>query len=152
MTTSFSNQAMFLGEYQHTLDPKGRIQVPAKFRDVLGKGVVVTRGIDTCLFLYTRSEWEVLAQKLAALPLSQSKTRAFARLMLAGAMEVNIDKQGRIMIPDYLRSYANMSKKVVLAGLYNRLELWDSSAWETYKAGTEANSGEIAEAMQDLGV
>lgn len=152
MTTPFSNQAMFLGEYQHVLDPKGRIQVPAKFREVLGKGVVITRGIDACLFLYTRTEWEALAQKLAALPLSQSKTRAFARLMLAGAMEVNIDKQGRVMIPDYLRNYANMSKKVVLAGLYNRLELWDSEAWESYKAGTEANSGEIAEAMQDLGV
>ena len=152
MTTPYQNSAMFLGEYQHTLDPKGRLAVPAKFRDVLGKGVVVTRGIDTCLFVYTRNEWEILAQKLAALPLSQSKSRAFARLMLAGAMEVTVDKQGRVMIPDYLRSYAKMGKKVVLAGLYNRLELWDSQIWEAYKAGTEANSGEIAEAMQDLGV
>ena len=144
--------SMFLGEYHHTVDPKGRVAVPAKFRKQLGSEVVVTRGLDNCLFIYPVHEWQRLAERLASLPLSQANSRAFARLMLAGAMEVGVDKQGRIMLPDYLRQYASVQKKVVLAGLYNRLELWDTEAWEEYREGAEENSSAIAEAMHDLGV
>lgn len=143
---------MFIGEYHHALDEKGRVQVPVKFRADLTKGAVVTRGLDNCLFIYTKKEWEVMAEKLARLPISQANTRAFSRLMLAGAMEMEIDKQGRVVLPEYLRHYANLKKMVVVAGLYNRLELWDKAAWERYRSGTERQSGDIAEALGELGV
>ena len=143
---------MFLGEYSHTIDEKGRLAIPTKFREDLSSGAVVTRGIDRCLFLYTKSEWEKLAQKISALPLSQKNTRAFARLMLAGAMDVEVDKQGRVVVPDYLRAYAGIKKKVVVAGLYTRMEIWDAFVWEKYKAETEKGSDEIAEQLGELGV
>ena len=143
---------MFIGEYQHNIDEKGRLAIPVKFRVKLEKGAVVTRGLDNCLFLYTVEEWQKLAQKLATLPISKSNTRAFARLMLAGAMDVQLDKQGRIVLPEYLRKYASIKKKSVVAGLYNRLEIWDDATWNKYKAGTEKQSGDIAEALEGLDV
>jgi MraZ protein len=143
---------MFIGEYAHNLDEKGRLAIPAKFRRDLSKGAVVTRGLDNCLFLYTKTEWEKLAEKLATLPISQSNSRAFSRLMLAGAMEVEIDKQGRVVVPEYLREFAGLKKNVVLAGLYNRAEIWDETKWQTYKGQTETNSNEIAEKMAELGI
>lgn len=143
---------MFIGEYSHNLDDKGRLAVPKKFRPDLSKGAVVTRGLDSCLFLYTKTEWAKLAEKLAALPFAQANTRAFARLMLAGAMDVDIDKQGRVMLPEYLRQYAGIAKSVVVAGLYNRLELWDETKWAEYKKKTENESNQIAEQMANLGV
>jgi MraZ protein len=143
---------MFIGEYHHNIDPKGRLAVPAKFRNELATGAVVTKGLDDCLFLYTKEEWGKLAEKLAQLPISKSNTRAFSRLMLAGAMDVEIDKQGRIMLPEYLRKYGNLKKQVVVAGLYNRLEIWDEARWDIYKQGTEKTSGDIAEALGELGV
>lgn len=145
-------RSMFIGEYNHSIDEKGRIAVPTKFRSDLATGAVVTRGLDRCLFLYTKKAWNELAQKLTQLPISQSKSRAFARLMLAGAMDVKPDKQGRINLPEYLQEYAGMSKKVVVAGLYDRLELWDEAAWKKYKNATEKDSNEIAEALGELGV
>ena len=143
---------MFIGEYTHNLDEKGRLAVPKKFRTVLSKGAVVTRGLDNCLFLYTKAEWEKLAEKLANLPFAQANTRAFARLMLAGAMDVKLDKQGRIILPEYLRTFARLSKSTIVAGLYNRLEIWDKSAWEKYTAKNEKESSKIAEQMAELGV
>ncbi len=143
---------MFLGEYSHTIDAKGRLNMPAKFRGGITEGVVITRGLDHCLFVYPKHEWETMAAKLAALPLSQKKSRAFARLMLAGAWDAEIDAQGRIMIPEYLRTYANVEKHVAVAGLYNRIEIWNEDAWNQYKAATENESDEIAEAMSDLGI
>lgn len=143
---------MFIGEYNHSIDEKGRLSVPTKFRAKLADGAVVTRGLDNCLFLYPMAEWQVLAEKLAALPMSQANTRAFSRLMLAGAMDVSLDKQGRIILPDYLRKYAKMSKKVVVAGLFNRLEIWDEKSWDDYKTSTEEDSNEIAEQLGDLAV
>ena len=143
---------MFIGEYNHNLDEKNRLAIPAKFRAVLAKGAVVTRGLDSCLFLYSKTAWQELADKLAKLPISQSNTRAFSRLMLAGAMDVVLDKQGRIILPDYLKQYASLKKKVVITGLMNRLEIWDEETWEKYKANTEKNSGDIAEALGELGV
>lgn len=143
---------MFIGEYQHSIDEKGRLAVPSKFRSKLSKGAVVTKGLDNCLFLYTNEEWEKLATKLASLPISKSNTRAFARLMLAGAMDVQLDKQGRIVLPEYLRKYAGMKKKSIIAGLYNRLEIWDEDQWNKYKQGTEKQSSDIAEALEGLDV
>lgn len=143
---------MFIGEYKHNLDEKGRMAVPKKFREDLKGGAVVTRGLDNCLFLYTKKEWEKLAEKLASLPFSQSKSRAFSRLMLAGAMDVEVDKQGRVVLPEYLRTFAGLKKTAVVAGLYNRLEIWDQEKWVEYTTKTEQQSNEIAEQMADLGV
>jgi len=143
---------MFIGEYHHTLDDKGRLAVPVKFRASFAEGAVITRGLDRSLFLYTRSEWETLATKLASLPMSQADTRAFARLMLAGAMELEVDKSGRVNVPEYLRTYAGLKKDVVLAGLYNRVEVWDEEAWNAYAARTEEQGNEIAERLTALGV
>lgn len=146
------DQTMFIGEYSHNLDDKGRLAVPIKFRRDLAKGAVVTRGLDSCLFLYTKNEWEKLAEKLAALPISQANSRAFARLMLAGAMDLEMDKQGRVILPEYLRNFAGIKKATIVAGLYNRLELWDETRWQNYKNTTEKESSEIAERMAELGV
>lgn len=143
---------MFIGEFQHTIDNKGRISIPVKFRKSLNKGAVVTKGLDECLFLYTKDEWEKLALKLATLPIAKANSRAFSRLMLAGAMDVDIDNQGRVLLPDYLRKYSGLKKDVIVTGLYNRLELWDSQKWEKYKQGTESKSSDIAEALGELGV
>ncbi|MBI5729453.1 MAG: division/cell wall cluster transcriptional repressor MraZ [Candidatus Magasanikbacteria bacterium] len=143
---------MFIGEYSHNLDDKGRLAIPTKFRRDLAKGAVVTRGLDNCLFLYTKTEWAKLVEKLAALPFSQSNSRAFARLMLAGAMDVEVDKQGRMVLPEYLRAFAGLKKEVVIAGLYSRLEIWDETKWSEYKNQTESQSGSIAERMAELGV
>ncbi|MEK7657792.1 MAG: division/cell wall cluster transcriptional repressor MraZ [Patescibacteria group bacterium] len=143
---------MFIGEFQHNLDLKSRIAVPAKFRPKLSGGAIITRGLDHCLFVFANKEWEVLAQKLIALPLAQANSRAFVRLMLAGAMDVEIDKQGRILIPDYLREYATLRKETIIAGLYNRIEIWDAETWKQYKAKTESASDEIAEKLSELGI
>jgi len=143
---------MFIGEYNHTLDDKSRLAVPVKFRVVLAKGAVVTKGLDGCLFLYTKNSWSELSDKLAKLPISQANTRAFSRLMLAGAMDVSLDKQGRIILPDYLKKYAGLKKKVIVAGLMNRLEIWDEEKWEKYKGDTEKSSEDISEALGDLAI
>jgi MraZ protein len=142
---------VFIGEYKHSIDDKGRLAIPTKFRKDLAKGAVVTRGLDTSLFLFPKEEWGKLAEKLASLPLGQSNSRAFARLMLAGAMDVSIDKQGRVVLPEYLRSYASLSKKAIVAGLYNRLEIWDEDNWNTYKAKVEGDAEGVAEALGEMG-
>ncbi len=143
---------MFIGEYHHTLDEKGRMALPVKFRSALATGCVVTRGIDQCLSVYTLEEWKTLAEKLSTLPVSQATSRAFARLMLAGAMDAAPDKQGRVVLPDYLREYAKLGKNLAVVGLYNRLEIWDEAAWEIYKRGAESSSTDIAEKLRELGV
>ncbi len=142
---------MFIGEYKHNLDDKGRLAIPSKFRDALATGAVVTRGLDTSLFLFPKEEWDKLAEKLASLPLGQSNSRAFARLMLAGAMDVSLDSQGRVVLPEYLREYAGMKKNIILAGLFNRLELWDEEKWEIYKKKVEADADSVAEKLGELG-
>jgi MraZ protein len=143
---------MFIGEYHHQIDDKGRLSVPTKFRSDLAHGAVVTRGLDSSLFILPKEEWGKLAEKLAGLPLGQANSRAFARLMLAGAMDVSLDKQGRFIVPDYLRSYASLSKKVVIVGVNTRLELWDVERWEAYRAQTEQDAGQIAEQLGNLGI
>ncbi len=143
---------MFIGEYSHTIDEKGRMAIPSKMRRDLGSGAVVTRGIDNCLWVFPKKEWQELAEKLASLPLSDANSRAFSRLMLAGAMEVEFDTQGRALIPGYLRTYAGLTKSVVVAGLYNRLEIWNENEWKTYKEKTEKATEQIAKHMADLGI
>ncbi|TET83928.1 MAG: division/cell wall cluster transcriptional repressor MraZ [Candidatus Nealsonbacteria bacterium] len=143
---------MFIGEYTYSIDEKKRLAIPTKFRSLLGKKAVITRGLDQCLFLFPAKEWGDLAKKLAQLPLSQADARGFARLMLTGAMEVNLDNLGRILIPDYLKTYAILKKKVVIAGVYNRVEIWDEGKWQEYKKKTETTVGDIAEKLKELGV
>lgn len=125
---------MFVGEYTHSIDDKGRLSIPAKMRRDLEDGAVVTRGIDTCLFVYPKNEWLKLAEKIAALPLADPRARSFSRLMLAGAMEVEFDKLGRILLPSYLRDHASLKGEVIVAGVFNRVELWQKTAWEGYKS------------------
>lgn len=152
ITTESGDNYMFIGEYTHSLDLKGRVALPAKFRQKLSDGAIITRGLDRSLFVFNRGDWEMLAQKLIALPLSQSNSRAFSRLMLAGAMEVEFDNQGRILIPEYLRKYAGLKKQAVFAGLYNRIEIWDEETWKIYKSKTEASSDDIAEKLGEMGI
>jgi len=143
---------MFLGEYSYSIDDKKRLAIPVKFRASLGKKAVITRGLDSCLFMFPLKEWAELAKKLSQMPLSQADARGFARIMLAGAMEVSIDNLGRILVPDYLKNYAGLSKKVVVAGLYNRVEIWDEEKWTIYKEKTEKEAGDIAERLKELGI
>lgn len=126
--------------------------VPAKFRPELTHAAVITRGLDHCLYVFTQGEWEAMAQKIKALPMTNANARAFQRLMLSGATEVEFDSQGRVLIPEYLRTYAGLSKQAVVAGVYSRLEIWDEAAWNAYKTKTEAAGDEIAERLGDLGI
>ena len=143
---------MFIGEYTYKMDQRKRLAIPVKFRKILGKKAVITQGLDSCLFLYPLKEWKILAEKLSRLPLSQADARGFARIMLAGAMSVSLDNLGRVLIPDYLKEYAGLSKNVVIAGLFNRVEIWDERKWKMYKTKTEKEVGDIAERLKELGV
>lgn len=141
---------MFMGEYNHTVDEKGRLIIPVKFRDELGSEFVVTKGLDGCLFAYDLTEWRVLEEKLRALPLTNKDARAFARFMLAGAASVEIDKQGRILLPQVLRNFAGLEKDVVLIGVASRIEIWNKEKWEN--ASYDADAEELAEKMENLGI
>ncbi len=143
---------MFIGEYKHTIDTKKRLALPAKFRKELGEEVIVTKGIESCLVVYTGEEWNIMSEKLGKLPSGQMEARGFARLMLSGAMSVNLDKLGRVLVPEYLKDYAGLKKNVVVCGLYNRLEIWDEETWETYKKKTEKEVGSMAEKLKELGI
>ncbi|HWA64580.1 MAG TPA: division/cell wall cluster transcriptional repressor MraZ [Candidatus Paceibacterota bacterium] len=143
---------MLIGEYNHNLDAKKRLSIPSKFRKELGEGAVITRGLDNCLFVFPREQWNQLATKLGNTPLVRQDSRSFSRLLLSGAMEVDFDGLGRILIPEYLKQYAGLKKAVVVAGVYNRLEIWDESVWQTYKANLEKNSDSIAEKLGELGI
>jgi len=143
---------MFIGEYSHTIDEKRRLAIPSKFRRDLGKKAVITRGLDSCLFIFPAKEWESLAQKLGTLPLGQSDARGFIRLILAGAMDVSLDGLGRILVPDYLREYASLKKQVTVTGVLNRLEVWDEALWKQYKGRSEKEIGNMAERLGELGV
>jgi len=143
---------MFIGEYTHTIDTKKRLAIPSKFRKELGKKAVITRGLDNCLAVYPIKEWQALAEKLGNLPNSQGEARGFARLMLAGAMDVNLDNLGRILIPDYLKKYASLKKNIVVTGLFNKIEIWDEKKWQEYKQKTEMSVGDMAERLKELGV
>lgn len=143
---------MLIGEYHYNLDPKGRLMIPAKFRNRFGLEAIVTRGLENCLFIFPKDEWERVVDKILRLPLSQANSRAFARLMLAGAYESQLDNQGRILIPESLRKYAFLEKKVVIVGLYSRVEVWDEKKWSEYTKQSEEQAQEIAEKLGELGI
>ncbi|SDJ74355.1 division/cell wall cluster transcriptional repressor MraZ [Sediminibacillus albus] len=143
---------MFMGEFQHNIDTKGRIIVPAKFRDGLGENFVLTRGLDKCLFAYPMDEWQLLEEKLKKLPLTKKDARAFTRFFFSGAVECEVDKQGRINIPAPLRKYAGLDKECVVIGVSNRIEFWADSEWETYFEASEDSFAEIAENMMDFDI
>ena len=142
---------MLIGEYSHNLDPKKRLSVPARFRKELGDGAVLTRGLDGCLWLFPSAQWSALAERIAALPVSQADSRSFARLLLSGATEVSFDALGRILVPEYLKQYARLTREVIITGVQNRLELWDKEAWNEYKKALEKNGDAIAQKLGDLG-
>ncbi len=143
---------MLIGEYLHTIDQKNRLSVPSKFRKELGARVVVTRGLDQCLFLYSVEEWKALAEKLATLPWGKSETRSFVRTMIAGAMDCEIDSLGRILLPDYLKSYSKLEAEAVVVGLYNRVEIWSPELWKQYSEGAMRQTEVIAEKLGELGL
>jgi MraZ protein len=143
---------MLIGQYKHSIDVKKRLSLPAKFRSELGEKVVITRGVDNCLVVYTEHEWAETAGKLSKLTVSSSEARSYARMTLAGAMEASLDKLGRILIPDYLKEYAGLSKDVVVCGLVSRLELWDAKKWEEYRSKAETEVDSIASKLGPLGI
>ena len=141
---------MFMGEYNHTIDAKGRLIIPSKFREVLGDEFVVTKGLDGCLFVYDNGEWELFEQKLKSLPITNKDARQFVRFFLAGAATVEVDKQGRILVPSVLREFAGLEKDVVMVGVGSRVEIWSKEAWENTESFEDME--EIAEHMADLGL
>ncbi|MBI2052947.1 MAG: division/cell wall cluster transcriptional repressor MraZ [Candidatus Ryanbacteria bacterium] len=143
---------MFIGEYTHTIDPKKRLQIPTRLRKELGEFVIITRGLDQCLFLYPQKEWEAIAEKLSKLPLGQADTRNFVRLMLAGAQEGDMDSLGRLVIPDVLKKYAGLEGKAVIVGVFNRVEVWSPERWNHVREKTEGDADRLAERLGELGV
>lgn len=146
------NTVMLIGEYIHTLDPKKRLSVPSKWRKELGKKVVVTRGLDNCLFVYPMKAWDRISEKIAQLPLGQADTRGFNRFFLSGAVESDIDSVGRILVPDFLKTFAGLKSKVVLAGIHDRVEIWDEKAWGAYKTRIEKQADALAEKLGEVGI
>ena len=142
---------MFTGEYRHTVDDKGRIAVPAKFRVQLGAGAVVSRWLDACLAIHTQAGWDALATKVAALPITDQNARRFQRLIFAGAAEVELDRQGRILLPAYLREHIDLQNEAMVVGSRDHAEIWVPATWATYAQGLE-DPDELAEAFQGLGI
>ncbi|MED3660308.1 division/cell wall cluster transcriptional repressor MraZ [Ureibacillus sp. FSL K6-8385] len=136
---------MFMGEYQHTIDAKGRLIIPSKFREALGNSFVITRGLDNCLFGYPMNEWRKLEEKLKDLPMTKKDARAFARFFFSGATEVELDKQGRINIPSNLAAYAKLEKECVILGVSTKIEIWSKALWEEYFNEAEESFNDIAE-------
>ena len=141
---------MFMGEYQHSIDQKGRIMMPAKIRTQLGERFVLTKGLDSCLFVYPEQEWKVLEEKLKKLPFTNRDARNFSRFFFSGATEVEFDKQGRILVPNNLRSHGKLDKDVVIIGVSTRLEIWDKETWENYSNEAQGDYEELAEKMMDF--
>ena len=148
----WNKNVIFIAESSHTIDPKKRLALPSKFRGELGNKVIVTRGLDSCLFVYPVKVWEELATKLGTLPVGEAGTRSFIRVMLAGATDVELDSQGRVLLPEYLKHDGGLKKEVTIVGLFNRLEIWDSAKWNKYKSQAEKNTGKIAEDLGKLGI
>ncbi len=143
---------MFLGEFQHLIDGKGRVILPAKFREELADGLVITKGLEDCLFVYTPAEWNKLEDKIREMPLTNQNARAFTRNFFSGAAKGAPDKQGRVSLPQNLRDYAGLNKDVVVIGVGARAEIWDKEKWAKYSAETESSYSEIAEQLAGLGI
>ncbi len=143
---------MFLGEYQHSLDPKGRVTIPAKFRDELGDRFVATKGLDNCIFLYPEGEWKIIEEKIKVLPFTRADVRSFARFFFSGASELEVDKQGRILLPANLRDYASIERDAIIIGVGSRIEIWSHEKWADYNQTAEASYEHIAENLVDFGL
>ena len=141
---------MLIGEYEHSLDTKGRLIMPVKLREDIGEKFVVTKGLDGCLFIFSLDEWNNFETKLRALPISSKDARLFSRFFFAGASDLEVDKQGRFLIPSNLREFAEFQKDVVIVGMNTRIEIWSKEKWENCK--TDISADEIAERMQELGI
>ena len=142
---------MFIGEYEHTLDEKKRVSLPKQFRAGLGKTMVMTRGLDNCLFVYPRKNWEKIAAKLDRLSFAQADTRGFNRFILSGAAEVEVDAAGRILIPDHQKEFAGLGRSIVFAGVSDRVEVWDSEKWKTYKSRIVSQADAMSEKLGEIG-
>ena len=143
---------LFIGEYRHGLDAKGRVIVPAKFRDGLGDKFVLTKGLDGCLFAYSKEEWANFENKIKTLPLTSKDARAFVRFFFSGAVECEIDKQGRTLIPPVLREYAALDKDLVIIGVSSRVEIWSQAKWDSYSEAEDLEADVLAEKMAELGI
>lgn len=143
---------MLIGEYLHTLDSKKRLSLPAKFRKEVGRKVVITRGLDSCLFMYPQKAWEKIAAKLATLPVGQADTRGMSRFILSGAIEAEVDGAGRILLPEYLKEFADLKSRVVLAGVSDRVEIWNEKTWEEYKRRIEKGADQMAQTLGEMGI
>ncbi len=143
---------MLIGEYNHNLDAKGRLIIPSKLRSSLGASFVITKGLDTCLFIYPKEEWDIIREKLKKLPMTNKDARSFVRFFFSGASQCSLDKQGRILIPENLRDYAGLSKEAMIIGVSTRLEIWDSRKWEEYLNEDNLSYENIAEKMTELGI
>ncbi|HVV15414.1 MAG TPA: division/cell wall cluster transcriptional repressor MraZ [Candidatus Paceibacterota bacterium] len=143
---------MLIGEYLHTLDSKKRLSLPAKFRKEVGRKVVITRGLDQCLFMFPVATWRGIAEKLEKLPFGQADTRGMSRFLLAGAAEGEVDGAGRILIPEFLKEFASLKGRVVLAGVSDRVEIWNDKTWEEYKRRIEKSAEGMAQTLGDMGI
>ncbi|MDD7543526.1 MAG: division/cell wall cluster transcriptional repressor MraZ [Peptoniphilaceae bacterium] len=143
---------MFIGEYNHSVDAKGRVSLPARFRDDLSETFYITRGMENCLFIYDRSEWEKMDERIRSLRLTAKAARGFSRLFYAGAMEVSCDRQGRFLIPPHLRAFASIDKEVVIIGVSNRIEVWDKEKWDEYLASDSMDYDDLTETLEEEGV
>ncbi|NCN52286.1 division/cell wall cluster transcriptional repressor MraZ [Candidatus Parcubacteria bacterium] len=141
-----------MGEYTHSIDAKKRLSLPSKWRTELGKKLIVTRGLDNCLFVYPQKEWNRISDKIGQLPFGQADTRGFNRFFLSGAVEVEVDSVGRILVPDFLKEFASLTSKVVFAGIHDRVEIWDEKKWTDYKRKIEKQADALAEKLGEIGV
>jgi MraZ protein len=143
---------VFLGEFEHSLDDKGRLAIPAKFRPELSQGLVLTRGLDRCLFVWPLAEWRALAEKLGRLSLMHADARRLQRLLFSGAVDTQLDRLGRVLVPGFLRTYAGLEDAAVVAGVLNRIEIWDRDQWAVERSAAEEQSAELAEHLSELGL
>lgn len=152
MTTKKEVKRLLIGEYEHSIDTKGRLIMPSKLKEDIGEKFVVTKGLDGCLFVYSQTEWKTFEDKLRAFPLTNKDARALVRFFLAGAMECEIDKQGRFLIPGNLREFAGLEKEVVVIGVLDKIEIWSKDKWLKYSEEENSSVDEIAEKMSNLGI
>jgi len=143
---------LLIGEYAHSIDTKGRLIMPAKLKEDIGEKFVITKGLDGCLFVYSQKEWKNFEEKLRAFPLTNKDARALMRFFLAGAMECEIDKQGRFLITSNLREFAGLEKEVIIVGVLNKIEIWSKDKWTAYTEKENLEADEIAEKMSNLGI
>ncbi len=147
-----SGEKMFIGQFEHSIDTKSRIAIPSRFRKGFQEGIVITKGLDGCLFLFSKTRWQKMADSIGQLPTTKSSARLYARLLLASAVAEKFDKQGRVVVPGFLKRYAGLKGKVVVTGLYDRVEVWDKKIWEKLEEKVDKDAGKIAEELSGLGI